>query len=706
MSLVLSTLDPCPAGPPGVQLVGRGAHFRVYAEAAERVELCVFSADGSEELARHTLPDCTDGVWHGCLPGAGEGLVYGYRVHGPYEPWRGQRFNRHKLLLDPYARATVGELVWDDALFGYPYEPPGVTGGIDWRLDARDSAPFMPKAVLVSEEFDWQGDTPPRTPWRDTVIYELHVKGFSRQRKDLPEELRGSYRALGSPGTIAHLRALGVTAIELLPIHSFVRDRRLVDVGLTNYWGYNTLAFFAPEAAYGTREDLKRAIRDLHKAGIEVILDVVYNHSAEGDERGPTLSLRGFGNAEYYRLQAGDPTFFVNDTGCGNTLNFQNPRVIQLVMDSLRHWVSAYHIDGFRFDLGVTLGREAQGFDPGAGFFDALRQDPWLSRVELISEPWDVGPDGYQIGRHLAGLAEWNGLARDDYRRYWRGNPGTRGALATRLQGSADRFDHRRRRPWASINFITAHDGFTLQDLVSYATKHNEANREDNRDGCNDNDSSNWGVEGATFDTGIVAQRARIQRALIATLAFSHGTPMLLAGDEFGQTQWGNNNAYCQDSPLTWLDWSRLTTPEGRALRDFVARAMALRREYPALRAEAFQHGRSEPLPGWVDTFWFDERGVALTPEDWSRPQARLLGLRRVAPSRDGREHDALLLLFNADSIGHIFSLPTPRLPLRVLLDSGSEPSAALAVVPGHCMVGPGSVVLLGAKLDAQGRPR
>ena len=706
MTAATAQLEACPPGPPGAQIVGRGIHFRVYAESAERVELCVFDAAGRVELGRYALPECTDGIWHGCLPGAGEGLVYGYRVHGPYQPSQGLRFNPHKLLLDPYARALQCEIVWDDALYGYPYEPPGVVGGLDDRLDTRNSAAFMPKAVVVGEEFDWQGDAPPRTPWRDTVIYELHVKGYSRLRKDLPEEQRGGYRALGSPASIAHLRALGVTAVELLPIHSFVRDRRLLERGLTNYWGYNTLAWFSPDPAYGTRDDLKRAIRDLHKAGIEVILDVVYNHSGEGDERGPTLSLRGFGNAEYYRLQGSDPAFYVNDTGCGNTLNFQNPRVIQLVMDSLRHWVSAYHVDGFRFDLGVTLGREAQGFDPGAGFFDALLQDPILSRVKLISEPWDIGPGGFQVGRHAAGFAEWNSLARDDLRRFWRGDGGARAALATRLQGSADCFDHHRRRPWASINFVTAHDGFTLRDLVSYAHKHNADNGEGNADGAYENYSANWGAEGATLDAAILSHRARIQRALLATLAFSHGTPMLLAGDEFGQTQWGNNNAYCHDSPLTWLDWSRLDTDEGRTLRDFTARVLALRRRYPALRSEHFQHGRSEPVPGWPDASWFDERGLPLSAEDWSHPQGRLLGLRRVAPNRDGNGVDVLYLLFNADAIAHIFTLPAPHRPVRVLLDTASEGAAALAVTPGYCMVRPGSLVLLGASLDAAGRPR
>ena len=687
-------LETCPPGPPGVEFLPQGLAFRVHAPAAERVVLCLFDPTGEQETARWALPECTDGVWHALLAGAGYGLVYGYRVHGPYAPSRGLRFNPHKLLLDPYAQELRGELVWDDAVFGYVHGH----AEADHSFDAHDSAPFVPKAVVVDEAFDWQGDALPRVPWASTVLYELHVKGFSQLHEAIPPADRGSYRALAHPASIAHLKNLGVTSIELLPIHAFVRDRRLLALGLTNYWGYNTLGWFAPDAGYGTRDDLKAAIRALHRAGIEVILDVVYNHSAESDELGPTLSLRGFGNAEYYRLRADDPSRYVNDTGCGNTLDFTNPRVVQLVMDSLRHWAVAYHVDGFRFDLAVTLGREAQGFETGAGLFDALLQDPVLSRLKLIAEPWDLGADGFQVGRFAAGFAEWNALTRDDLRRFWRGDAGQRAALATRLQGSADRFDHHRRRPWAGINFVTAHDGFTLHDLVSYAHKHNAANGEHNRDGCYDNDSCNWGAEGVTDDTQILAQRARIQRALLATLVFSHGTPMLLAGDEFGQTQHGNNNAYCQDSPLTWLNWSLLASPAGASLHAFVTRLLALRRAHPGLRSEYFQHGRHELLPGWPDASWFDERGLPLSDADWGNHQGRLLGLRRVAALPTG-EVEVLCLLLNADASAHTFVLPQPWVETQCLLDTHDPLTAPGPIAPDSHTVRAHSLVLLRAPL-------
>jgi len=693
-----ATLQRCMPGPLGAHFDGRGIRFCVFAEAAEAVTLCLFDDQGQVERAQLDLPECTDGLWHGYLPGAGPGLVYGYRAHGPYAPERGLRFNPHKLLLDPYAQALRGSLVWHDALYGYVYGSDDDAG-----FDTRDSAPYMPKAVVVRQDFDWQGDAPPNIPWAETVIYELHVKGFSQQREDLPPTQRGSYWALGLASTIDHLHELGVTAVELLPIQSFVRDRRLVEAGLSNYWGYNTLAWFAPDAAYGAGDDLKWAVRELHRAGIEVILDVVYNHSGEGDELGPTLSLRGLGNAEYYRLQPGDARQYVNDTGCGNTLNFQHPRVIQLVMDSLRHWVTVYHVDGFRFDLGVTLGRESQGFDPAAGFFDALLQDPVLCRVKLISEPWDLGPDGFQVGRHPPGLTEWNSFARDDLRRYWRGDAGARAALATRLQGSADRFDHRRRRPWASINFITAHDGFTLTDLTSYAQKHNEANGEQGRDGSDENHSANWGVEGPTDNAEIRAQRSRIQRALLATLAFSHGTPMLLAGDEFGHTQQGNNNPYCQDSVLTWLDWSRLTTAAGRSQCAFTARVLALRRMFPALRSASFQHGRVEPVAGWLDASWFDERGQPLTEADWSNANARLLGLRRVAVGGGREGFDVMYLLCNADVTEHRFKLPPPALATQVLLDTFDDTISPQSLAQPEYRVRAHSLVLLAARLPSPG---
>ncbi len=661
-------LQPCSPMPLGAISDGRGTHFSVFSEAADKVELCLFDGTGNRETARLPLPDCTDGIWHGYLPGAGPGLIYGYRAWGPYDPKAGKRFNGNKLLLDPYARQLHGDIKWHDALHGYRVGGPRG----DLSFDRRDSAPYMPKAVITHDRFDWEGDRPPRTPWSDTVIYEMHVKGFTKQRTDLPEHDRGTFGALGQRSTIDYFKSLGVTAVELLPVHAFARDRNLLEKKLTNYWGYNTLAFFAPDRAYlsdGTLGQMKWAIRELHRAGLEVILDVVYNHTCEGSELGTTMSWRGFGNAEYYRLMPDDPRHHLNDTGTGNTINMSHPRVIQMVMDSLRYWVEEFHVDGFRFDLGVTLGREVTGFDPGCGFFDALMQDPVLSRVKLISEPWDIGMGGYQIGNHPAGMAEWNGKYRDDLRRYWKGDAGLRPALAARLQGSAEMFDHHRRRPWASVNFITAHDGFTLEDLVSYNEKHNEANGEDGKDGGNDNESCNWGVEGQTDNVDVLTQREKIKRDFLASMLFSHGTPMLLAGDEFGHTQNGNNNVYCHDDPLSWIDWAAPFSERGKALRDFTVRLLKLRREHPVLQGRYFQHAQIEFAPGLRDVFWFDERGSELKPEDWSNPNGRLLGLRRVAQMPDG-SLDVVITLLSADGSEHAFEIPAPAAAWHVLIDT------------------------------------
>ncbi|HKY93522.1 MAG TPA: glycogen debranching protein GlgX [Nevskiaceae bacterium] len=685
-------LQPSGSYPLGAHFDGRGIHFAVYSGAAERVELCVFDAQARHET-RYAMPECTDGVWHGYLTGAGPGLMYGYRAYGPYDPRRGLRFNGNKLLVDPYARRLHGAVKWHDALYGYRV---GSAKG-DLSFDRRDSAAYVPKAIVVDDRFDWMHDHAPRVPWAETVIYELHVGGFTRRRHDLPEHDRGTFGALGHATTIDYLKSLGVTAVELLPIHAFVRDRFLVERGLTNYWGYNTLAFLAPDLAYmsdRTLGQVKWAVRQLHAAGIEVILDVVYNHTCEGNELGPTLSLRGFGDHEYYRQLPETPRHHVNDTGCGNTLDFTHPRVIQLVLDSLRHWVTEYHVDGFRFDLGVTLGRETYGFDPGCGLFDAMLQDPLLARVKLISEAWDVGPGGYQVGNHPAGMAEWNDRFRDDLRGWWKGDAGLRGAVAGRLQGSAELFDHHRRRPWASINFVTAHDGFTLEDLVSYNGKHNEANGEDNRDGSDRNESWNWGEEGPTQDEAIRAIRLRTKRNLLATLLFSHGTPMLLAGDEFGQTQNGNNNAYCQDNEISWLDWDRAHAEEGRALREFVARLIALRRTYPVLQGRYFQHGHIEVAPGLLDIAWFDERGTELTEDDWNNSEARLLGLRRAAGFDDGRV-EVLAILANADVAAHVFRLPEPRLQWQVAVDTSDPQRRDVPLVDGRCEAGPHSLILL-----------
>ncbi|MBV8062088.1 MAG: glycogen debranching protein GlgX [Nevskia sp.] len=682
----------------GTHWDGRGTHFAVFSEQAERVELCLFDS-GSRHETRLAMPECSNGIWHGYLPGARPGTLYGYRAYGAYDPARGLRFNGHKLLLDPYARRLRGELHWHDALYGYRV---GNARG-DLSFDRRNSAEHLPKAVVTDDRFDWGNDHPPRVPWSDTVIYEMHVKGYSRLNEHFAPHDRGTFGALGHPASIDHLRRLGVTAVELLPIHAFARDRHLLERQLTNYWGYNTLAYFAPDAAYlsdGTLAQFKWAVQQLHAAGIEVILDVVYNHTCEGNEFGPTLSWRGLDNTAYYRLAADDARHYVNDTGCGNTVNFTHPRVIQMVMDSLRYWATEYRVDGFRFDLGVTLGREAGGFDPGSGFFDALLQDPLLSTLKLISEPWDIGPGGYQIGNHPPGFAEWNGKFRDSVRRYWKSDAGMRGPLAAALQGSAELFDHHRRRPWSSVNFLTAHDGFTLQDLVSYEGKHNQANGEDGRDGSDHNESRNWGCEGPTNDPQILSLRQRIKRNLLTTLFLAQGTPMLLAGDEFGQSQRGNNNAYCQDNDLSWLDWRLPQSEEGKALFDFTAQLIRVRHRHPVLQPRYFQHGRVELAPGLSDILWFDERGTELTQEDWDNVNARLLSVRRAMTLEGGRLEIAVLL-FNSDDAAHDFRLPAPALDWYVLVSSEDPARAGTKLADGHFGLAAHSSAALLAEIDA-----
>ncbi|QET05952.1 glycogen debranching protein GlgX [Cupriavidus pauculus] len=685
--------------PLGAHWDGLGVNFAVFSANASRIDLCLFSANGRREMQRLQLPECTDEVWHGYLPHAPLGTVYGLRAFGPYEPARGHRFNPHKLLLDPYARQLSGPVRWSDALFGYRLNSPRA----DLTPDRRDSAPMMAKGVVVDESFHWGDDRPPAVPWPQTTIYEAHVRGVSMQREDLLPHVRGTFEALADPRFVDHLHALGVTSIELLPVHAFLQDRFLIERGLRNYWGYNSLAFFAPEPQFLSANQLhevKVAIRRLHAAGIEVILDVVYNHTCEGNELGPTVSWRGLDNASYYRLMPGDERHYINDTGCGNTLNMSHPRVLQMVMDSLRYWVQCYRVDGFRFDLGTTLGREAQGFDPGSGFFDALLQDPVLSRVKLISEPWDLGPGGYQVGNHPPGFAEWNDKFRDNVRRYWRGDAGQRGELAARLTGSADLFDRRHRKPWASVNFITAHDGFTLADLVSYSHKHNEANREDNRDGNDDNASANWSpdgsVEGPTDDPAIRETRARVARALMTTLLLSQGTPMITAGDEWGRSQGGNNNAYCQDSPLSWLDWNAAADPANAPMLTCVKRLLALRRQLPVLTENRFVHGRTRPAPGLADIAWFDPDGNELSPEQWANPEERTLALRRAA--HDHAQQDVvqvILLCLNAGCEDAVFRPPAPGTQWRVLFDStapGDEETPvrygddgrAMQLVPAH----------------------
>jgi isoamylase len=685
-------LEPGQPYPLGATWDGLGANFAVFSANADGIDLCLFDPAGRREISRMPLPECTDEVWHGYLPSANLGLIYGFRARGPYDPENGHRFNPHKLLLDPYARKITGQVQWADALFGYRLS----SGRADLSFDRRDSAVAMPKAVMVDDSFSWGDDRPPQIPWSDTVIYEAHVRGISMLRDDVLPHQRGTFAALAHPLFIDHVRRMGATAIELLPVHSFVTDRYLVSQGLHNYWGYNTLAFFAPEPRYlssGDRNEFKVAVRRLHAAGLEVILDVVYNHTAEGSELGPTLSLRGLDNRSYYRMVKDNPRYCVNDTGTGNTLNLSHPRVLQMVMDSLRYWVTQYHVDGFRFDLGVTLGREDHGFDPGSGFFDALKQDPVLSRVKLVSEPWDIGPGGYQLGHHPPGFAEWNDRFRDTIRRYWRGDTGQRADLAARLSGSGDIFDQRSRRPWASINYAASHDGFTVKDVISYAERHNEANGEDNRDGHSENYSANWGEEGETEESAILDCRQRLQRAILATVLLSNGTPMLLAGDEFGRTQRGNNNAYCQDNEISWIDWSLLETPEGRSLSDFVAKLTSARRAYPVLRCRSFFYGETEVAPGIRDIAWFDEDGGPLSSDDWNKGEAHLLTLRRAAQDAQGAVC-VLTLMLNATGETRKFRIPPPS-PVTLMIDT-ANPDAPEAVVEGEAVaLAPQSLVLL-----------
>jgi glycogen operon protein len=646
-----------------------GANFAVFSANAERIELCLFDPSGRRELARYDLPECTDEVFHGYLPGARSGLLYGYRAYGPYQPERGHRFNPNKLLLDPYAKQLYGTLRWSDALYGYR-----VGGGREDRsFDRRDSAGAVPKAMVPPIDGPAFSRKTPSTPWRDTVIYEAHVRGLTVQREDIPVRERGSFAGLADPRMIEHLVKLGITAVELLPVHAFQQDRFLLEKGLRNYWGYSTLCFFAPEPRYigdGGLDDIRVAVGRLHAAGIEVILDVVYNHTCEGSELGPTLSWRGLDNASYYRLVSGQERHAVNDTGTGNTLNLSHPRVLQMVLDSLRYWAIGFGIDGFRFDLGSTLGREPAGFDPGSGFFDAILQDPVLSRLKLISEPWDIGPGGYQLGNHPPGFAEWNDRFRDAMRAYARGDAGQRPEIAARLTGSGDIFDRRRRRAWASINFLASHDGFTLHDVVSYAERHNEANGEDNRDGHAENYSGNWGVEGPADDPVVNDLRGRMKRFMLTMLMASQGTPMLLGGDEMGRTQQGNNNAYCQDNGISWVDWRSADLPANRALLDFTARLVRTRLAWPVLRCDVFLHGTQELLPGVRDIEWFDEQARVLNEEAWHDAEARLLAVRRACPD-DDCAHVSFLLL-NATPEDREFTFPEPKLAWRLLIDSAN----------------------------------
>jgi glycogen operon protein len=657
--------------PLGATWDGAGVNFALFSEHAEAVELCLFDGQGHER--RVPMTERTDQVWHIHLPDARPGQRYGYRVHGPWDPANGQRFNAAKLLLDPYAKAIDGTVHWSDAVFSYTV---GHADG-DLARDDRDSAPHIPKSVVVETAFTWGEDRLLRRPWNETVIYEAHVKGLTARHPDVPKELRGTYAGLTHPAVIDHLRRLGVTAVEVMPVHHFVDDRVLLERGLTNYWGYNSIGFFAPDIRYASDRragaqvgEFKTMVRALHEAGIEVILDVVYNHTAEGNHLGSTFSFRGIDNEAYYRLVAGDRRYYMDYTGCGNTLNMTHPRTLQLIMDSLRYWVLDMHVDGFRFDLASALARELHDVDRLGAFFDIMHQDPVLSRVKLIAEPWDLGEGGYQVGNFPVGWAEWNGLYRDSVRSFWKGDEGQAGALGYRVTGSSDLYQRDGRKPYASVNFITAHDGFTLHDLVSYNDKHNEANGEDNRDGHDHNLSWNCGVEGDTDDGTVRQLRERQKRNFLATLLLSQGVPMLCAGDEIGRTQQGNNNAYCQDNELSWIDW-RLDGSR-RALLDFTRTLVQIRRRHPVFRRRGFFQGRRIRGSEVRDLTWFRPDGKPMTDDDWVNPATRCFGLRLAGDAigetdADGRPvvDDTMLVLLNAHHEPVSFVLPRHRRGVR-----------------------------------------
>ena len=646
--------------PLGATWDGIGVNFALFSAHADKVELCLFDQEGTIELERIELPEFTDEVWHGYLPDARPGTVYGYRVHGPYEPENGHRFNHHKLLLDPYARGHVGELKWDPAMFGYD-----MVSGDDLTFDERDSAPFMPKCVVIDPAFTWTRERKPSVPWERTIFYETHVRGFTARHPAVPDALRGTFSGMAVKEIVDYIRGLGVTSVELLPIHTFVNDSNLVEKGLTNYWGYNTIGFFAPDPRYSSKPafahaEFKEMVAHLHDAGLEVILDVVYNHTAEGNERGATLSFKGIDNLSYYRLLPDTKRYYINDTGTGNTLNLSHPRVLQMVTDSLRYWVQEMHVDGFRFDLGTILAREDYGFDEGGGFLDSCRQDPVLSSVKLIAEPWDIGPGGYQVGQFPPGWAEWNDKFRDEIREFWKGDSSA-AIAAARMSASANQFNKRGRKPWATVNFVTAHDGFTLHDTVAYNEKHNDANGEDNRDGNSNNLSWNCGVEGESDDDAICALRQRQMRNLLATLLLSQGTPMLLAGDEFGRTQHGNNNAYCQDNEISWLDWEHKDWQHGQIA--FVSRLTALRHRYPILRRGRFLTGSPIEELGVKDVTWINASGKEMRDEEWGDNRMQCFGMlidgraQETGIRRPGNE-TTMLLVLNAfhDMVG--FTLP------------------------------------------------
>lgn len=661
--------------PRGAVWDGKGVNFSLFSAYATKVELCLFDARGETETQRIELPEYTDEIWHGYLTGIEPGTVYGYRVHGPYAPEQGHRFNPNKLLLDPYAREFIGQLRWDPACFGYTIG----ADGDDLSFDERDSAPFVPKSVVVDPGFDWKQNLKPLVPWDRTILYETHVRGYTKLHPAVPEQLRGTFAGLAVPEVIEYIRSLGVTSVELLPVHTFINDDHLLERGLTNYWGYNSIAFFAADPRYFSDplrgvQEFKEMVARFHDAGLEVILDVVYNHTAEGNERGATLCFKGIDNFSYYRLLPDNKRYYVNDTGTGNTLDLSHPRVIQMVADSLRYWVQEMHVDGFRFDLGTVLARSPEGFDNRSAFLKVCSQDPVLGGVKLIAEPWDCGPGGYQVGQFPPGWAEWNDNYRNTVRDYWRGEAAA-AAIARRLCGSPDIFDHYGRKPYASVNFVTAHDGFTLHDLVTYNDRHNEANGEENRDGSDNNRSWNCGVEGPTDDADINELRQRQMRNLLATLLLSQGTPMLLAGDEFARTQRGNNNAYCQDNEVSWLDWN--LSQEGRALCDFVKQLTALRARYPILRRSRFLSGEMNERIGIREITWVNATGNEMQEEHWRDDLMLCFGMvldgRAQATGIRQRGQDAtILVIFNAYHDMVSFTLPESAEPAQwqLLIDT------------------------------------
>jgi isoamylase len=669
--------------PLGATWDGKGVNFALFSAHAEKVELCLFDRSGMHEEARIVMPEYTDEVWHCYLPEARPEQLYGYRVWGPYDPAAGHRFNPNKLLIDPYARALSGQLRWSDVLFGYRVGSPRE----DVAFDRRDSARQVPKCRVVDTAFTWDGDHAPRTSWEETIIFEMHVRGLTIRHPAVREAARGTFAALASPAIIDYLVGLGVTAVELLPIHAALTERHLAERGLTNYWGYNTIAFFAPDPRFlpaGAIAEFKTAVKRLHAAGIEVILDVVYNHTGEGNHMGPTLSFRGIDNLSYYRLEA-DRRLYQDFTGTGNTLRLDHPRVLQMVMDSLRYWALEMRVDGFRFDLAPTLARDSGDYTQSSGFFDAMRQDPAMARLKLIAEPWDVGPYGYQLGNFPPGWAEWNGQYRDSVRRFWKGDKGLVAEMASRVAGSSDIFGYRGRRPWAGINFIAAHDGFTLEDLVSYEKKHNEANGEDNHDGHEPNFSWNCGVEGPSEDPEIRALRDRQKRNLMATLLLSLGVPMLLAGDEFGHSQKGNNNAYCQDNETSWLDWQKIR-PQDEALRQFVRTLVHLRRQHRVFSRPRFFRGEVMSEAGLKDITWVTPAGVEATAEDWGNPVALSFGYvlcgaagAYYTPGGQRDIDESFLVMMNAYSGDLDFHFPRLAVPLlwEALVDTAAPTGLA-----------------------------